>query len=136
MTNLACARKLASGPALRNACSGSTWPFDRRPAKPLPDERQEAIPHLRLIFRVARKILSQEPFLIEQPPDQDRQYEKNGEKPPPRAEGERRADEHDECAGIHRMPHERIRTRGNDRLAFGDLYRGRAVAVFLEHEED
>jgi len=52
------------------------------------------------------------------------------------AEGERCADEHDECAGIHRMPHERVRTGGNDRLAFGNLNRGGAVAVFPEHEED
>src|SRR6516225_11032153 len=57
----------------------SRWaPRDR----PLPDAWQEAIPHLCLIFRVARKILSQEPFLIEQPPDQDGQYEENGEEPP------------------------------------------------------
>src|SRR5262249_62223335 len=57
------------------------------------------------------------------------------EQPPPRAEGERYADEHDECAGIHRMPHERIWTGGNDRLSFGDLNSGCAVAVFPENEE-
>jgi hypothetical protein len=42
------------------------------------------------------------------PPDQDRQYQEKYEESPPRAEGERYADQHDECAGIHRMPHERI----------------------------
>src|SRR5229473_5956923 len=73
----------------------------------LPNERQEAIFHLCLILRVARKVLSQESFKCEESP--------------PRAECERYADQHDECPGIHRMPHESIRTRRNDGLAFGNL---------------
>src|SRR5215813_10180576 len=70
--------------------------------------------------------------LIEEPPDEDGQDEKKCEESPPRAECE----QHDECRGIHRMPHESIGARRDDRLVFGDLNRRGAVAVFLEHEKD
>src|SRR5258708_4722170 len=102
----------------------------------LPNEWQDAIRHLCLIIRIARKLVPQESFLVEQPPDQHRKFDENDEEPPPRAERERHGDEHDECPSIHRMAHERIGTRGNDGLAFGDLNRRGAVAVFPEHEED
>src|SRR5262249_22760698 len=160
MTNLAWATKVAGRPASGNAfpfslrrgvmaaygsSTGQSWVcaftslIVRKPklgaAKPLPNEWQEAVLHLRLIVRVARKVLSQEPFLIEQSPDQDRQDEEKCEEAPPAAKGKRYADEHDERARIHRMPHKRIRTRRDDRLAFGDLNRGRAVGVFPQYKE-
>src|SRR5262245_13920872 len=101
-----------------------------------PNEWQKTVFHFCLILRIAWKVLSQEAFLIEEPPDEDGQDEKKCEESPPRAECERYAEQHDECRGIHRMPHESIGARRDDRLVFGDLNRRGAVAVFLEHEKD
>src|SRR5262249_60204199 len=106
MTNLAWATKVAGRPASGNAfflrrgvmaAYGSstgqsrvcafTSLIVRKPklgaAKPLPNEWQEAVLHLRLIVRVARKVLSQEPFLLEQAPSQDRQEEEKDQRAPP-----------------------------------------------------
>src|SRR5262249_495112 len=51
-----------------------------------PNEWQKTISHFCLILRVAWKVLSQEAFLIEEPPDEDGQDEKKREESPPRAE--------------------------------------------------
>src|SRR5262249_9105551 len=104
---------------------------DVRASRFSPNEWQETIFHFCLILRVAWKVLSQEAFLIEEPPDEDGQDEKKREETPPRAECERYAEQHYEGRGVHRMPHETIRRRRKDPSAFRKLSRRAAVAVLI-----
>ncbi len=92
--------------------------------------------HFGAILPVARKILSKELFLVEEPPDKAKDRKNGGDKSPIRAKGERHADEVHCRARIHRISHDGVGTGGDYLLILADLDRGGAERVLFEYAVD
>src|SRR5262245_43764515 len=81
-------------------------------------------------------MLVQASFLIEKPPDQPRREPNEGEETRPATDRNRRPDEQRKRSGIHRMAHDSIRPRRDDRLPLDDLDRGSGVTILANDKVD
>src|SRR6266478_4232696 len=76
-----------------------------------------------------REILVQECFLIQKPPYEHRHEEDERAESPPRAERKRGPYEQRRHSGIHRVAHDGVRARRDDRLPLGYLDRGSSITI-------
>src|SRR6266404_1987182 len=87
------------------------------------------------IFFITWKALTEEVFFIqESQPDHD-QPGKRKRQCPPRTQSDGREKIHHQSADIHRMPHSRVRSRGNQPLLRNNDNDRRRETVFLESAE-
>src|SRR5262245_28076030 len=102
----------------------------------LPDQRDKAMTNPLPVFRVSRQIPGEDSFFVEEPPEQERHHRGDRKETPVRAERQRRPEDVERSAGVHRMPDDGVRSRGDDRLAGRDLDGRCRVAVDAIDEED
>src|SRR5262249_53248140 len=74
----------------------------RQPTR-LPHEWHKTVPHPLLVFCVSGQIPGEEPFLLKEPPEQKGYHRGDRDKPPVRAQRQRRAEQVQGRTGGHRM---------------------------------
>src|SRR5215471_5297455 len=89
--------------------------------------------YLGAVFRVARQVLREKGFLIEQPPDQAGSHESTGDKPPISSEPQSQSHEIQYRARIHGIADDRVGTGGNHSLVLGNFDSCRAERILLEY---
>lgn len=100
----------------------------------LPDKRHQSIPHFLSILRISRQILVQESFLIQKPPYERRHKQNERAQSAPRAERKRGSYEQRKHSCIHRVAHDGVGARRDDRLTLGYLDRGSSITILANDE--
>src|SRR5512136_224730 len=103
---------------------------------PLPDLRDEPVPHFLTVFGVSREVPCQHLFLVPDPKDQKyRQQEEDGQCPEG-AQGRGGGQEHHDEAQVHGVPDQGIGACGNHPLPGFDLNDAGGKTVLPEDQED
>src|SRR5580704_2990597 len=98
--------------------------------------RDQAIPGPFTILGIAGEVSHKITLLVDEA-HHDRGHEwEAADEAPCRAEGQRHAEDQDECASIHRVANDAIWTSRDHRLVGGYLDDARCVAIFAKHEKD
>src|SRR5574337_2182619 len=102
-----------------------------------PNARHQPVTHVLCVVVVSGQLLTKELLLVEDAHDQREGARDQDEQAPVRAQRERRADQHDEHAPIHRVPHPCVQPGGHHLLLRldGDVRCGITVLDYDELRE-
>src|SRR5262249_57155745 len=95
----------------------------------LPDQRDKTMTPPLPVLRVSGQIPGEDSFFVEKPPEQERHHRRDRKETPVRAERQRRPEDVERSAGVHRMPDDGVRPGRDERLAERDLDGRCRVAV-------
>src|SRR5580704_9088441 len=96
----------------------------------------QAIPGPFTILGIAGEVSHKITLLVDEAHHDCGHEREAADEAPRRAEGQRHAEDQDECAGVHRVANDAIWTSRDHRLVGGYLDDARCVAIFAKHEKD
>src|SRR5215472_14243655 len=108
------------------------WQIQALDIRDLPEEGDEAGAGAEAVVGVAGEVAAEQFFLVEVAKDEERDDEKETRERPPRAQRERREDEHENRAEVHGLPGEAIEPSRDHSVSFFDLHGAGWKEVFSQ----